>query len=154
MRMRHTARCNWNCLYFCRHIRPKILLRMYGGLSVHIALVIIYIYIVKAHFKKLTAIFYVDRCKCNGHASRCLKHVTAGGYLRRTCNCEHFTSGPDCNECLPTHNDAPWGRATAEDAHECQSKLSTVSKVAVFKFLIARAGVTHRDFGRIVIETR
>ncbi len=42
--MRRTARCNRRCLYFFRHIRPKILQRTYGGLSVHITLVI---YIVK-----------------------------------------------------------------------------------------------------------
>ncbi len=31
MRMRRAARCNCNCLYFCRHIQPKILRRPYGA---------------------------------------------------------------------------------------------------------------------------
>ncbi len=39
MRMCHAARCNGNCLYLSRHIWPKILHRMYGGLPVHITLV-------------------------------------------------------------------------------------------------------------------
>ncbi|XP_014670570.1 PREDICTED: laminin subunit gamma-1-like [Priapulus caudatus] len=34
--------------------------------------------------------------------------------------CEHKTTGPDCERCLPFYNDQPWGRATVSDARQCQ----------------------------------
>ncbi|UYV79692.1 NTN1 [Cordylochernes scorpioides] len=55
------------------------------------------------------------RCKCNGHASRCVHN--ADGEL--ACDCKHNTAGRDCERCKPFHFDRPWGRATATDAHEC-----------------------------------
>ncbi|KAK9502852.1 hypothetical protein O3M35_011546 [Rhynocoris fuscipes] len=56
------------------------------------------------------------RCKCNGHASKCI--VGNGGQL--TCDCKHNTAGRDCERCKPFHFDRPWGRATARDANECK----------------------------------
>lgn len=34
----------------------------------------------------------------------------------------HNTAGPDCNECQPGYNDAPWRRATETDPFVCQGK--------------------------------
>ncbi|XP_006146524.1 netrin-3 [Tupaia chinensis] len=55
------------------------------------------------------------RCKCNGHAARCL--LDAQGHLR--CDCRHGTEGPDCGRCKPFYCDRPWQRATAREAHAC-----------------------------------
>lgn len=58
------------------------------------------------------------RCKCNGHASKCI--TDHHGLL--TCECKHNTAGRDCERCKPFHFDRPWGRATSRDANECKSK--------------------------------
>ncbi|CAL4060195.1 unnamed protein product, partial [Meganyctiphanes norvegica] len=56
------------------------------------------------------------RCKCNGHAHRCLEDKETG-YL--ACDCRHNTAGRDCEKCKPFHFDRPWGRATTREAHQC-----------------------------------
>ncbi|XP_026685932.1 netrin-1, partial [Diaphorina citri] len=56
------------------------------------------------------------RCKCNGHASRCIK--SPQGEL--VCECRHNTAGKDCEKCKPFFSDRPWGRATVYDANECK----------------------------------
>ncbi|XP_017713849.1 PREDICTED: netrin-3 [Rhinopithecus bieti] len=55
------------------------------------------------------------RCKCNGHASRCL--LDTQGHL--ICDCRHGTEGPDCGRCKPFYCDRPWQRATARESHAC-----------------------------------
>ncbi|XP_018017744.1 netrin-1, partial [Hyalella azteca] len=55
------------------------------------------------------------RCKCNGHASRCVP----GKNGELACQCAHNTAGRECEKCKPFHFDRPWGRATDRDAHPC-----------------------------------
>ncbi|KAK9876753.1 hypothetical protein WA026_014991 [Henosepilachna vigintioctopunctata] len=59
------------------------------------------------------------RCKCNGHASRCV--VGRDGQL--ACECKHNTAGRDCERCKPFHFDRPWSRATSRDANECKGRI-------------------------------
>ncbi|XP_075225303.1 netrin-A-like [Lycorma delicatula] len=61
------------------------------------------------------------RCKCNGHASRC---IPSGPQGQLVCDCKHNTAGRDCERCKPFHFDRPWGRATARDANECKGQIN------------------------------
>lgn len=56
------------------------------------------------------------RCKCNGHASRCI-HSKEG---RLVCDCRHNTAGDDCEKCANFHHDRPWSKASQQDANSCQ----------------------------------
>ncbi|KAJ6217823.1 hypothetical protein RDWZM_008980 [Blomia tropicalis] len=69
------------------------------------------------------------RCKCNGHASRCIND----GEGQLTCDCRHNTAGRDCEKCKPFHFDKPWARATAQEAVECQLELWVANHRLVFK---------------------
>ncbi len=55
------------------------------------------------------------RCRCNGHASRCVKNPQG----KLVCDCKHHTSGVNCEKCSPFYQDRPWMRATTEAANEC-----------------------------------
>ncbi|XP_023239606.1 netrin-1-like [Centruroides sculpturatus] len=69
----------------------------------------------ESHYYSVSDLAVGGRCKCNGHASRCVHN--RDGLL--VCDCKHNTAGRDCEKCKPFHFDRPWGRATAHEAHEC-----------------------------------
>jgi netrin receptor unc-5 len=70
------------------------------------------------------------RCKCNGHASKCVQ----GRDGQLGCDCRHNTAGRDCEKCKPFHFDRPWGRATAKDANECKGKLGKLFFIFLLLF--------------------
>lgn len=76
--------------------------------------------VLRSYFYAIADVAVGARCKCNGHASECVASTGVDGSRRRVCKCEHNTAGPDCNICLPFYNDAPWARATIQNANECK----------------------------------
>lgn len=50
-------------------------------------------------------------CTCNGHANVC---------DGSSCRCQHNTTGPNCEECLPPFNNRPWLAGNSTAANECQ----------------------------------
>lgn len=62
------------------------------------------------------------RCKCNGHASRCVRGVDG----QMECECKHNTAGRDCEKCKLFYFDRPWARASSRDSNECKGELMII----------------------------
>lgn len=73
------------------------------------------------------------RCKCNGHASKCIK----GRDGQLTCDCRHNTAGRECERCKMFYYDRPWGRATTRDANECKGKCIYFSSLSFYRSFLA-----------------
>uniref|UniRef100_A0A9J8BF91 Laminin, gamma 1 n=1 Tax=Cyprinus carpio carpio TaxID=630221 RepID=A0A9J8BF91_CYPCA len=73
--------------------------------------------VLKSYYYAISDFAVGGRCKCNGHASECVKNERS----KLVCNCKHNTEGPDCNVCKRFYNDRPWRRATTDNANECLS---------------------------------
>lgn len=82
--------------------------------------------VLKSYYYAISDIAVGGRCKCNGHASKCVYEQQHDFEDRLKCQCEHNTAGVDCSECLPFFNDVPWAQATQLNAHECRRKNSLI----------------------------
>ncbi|KAK6470867.1 laminin subunit gamma-3-like [Huso huso] len=71
--------------------------------------------VLRSYYYAISDFSVGGRCKCNGHASECVSNEI----VRLVCNCQHNTTGPDCEKCQPFFHDRPWARATADSANEC-----------------------------------
>ncbi|XP_076049793.1 laminin-like protein lam-2 isoform X2 [Oratosquilla oratoria] len=75
--------------------------------------------VLRSYFYGIESISIHGRCKCNGHASECVRSDPSMDRLQ--CRCEHNTTGDDCSKCLPFYQDVPWQRANSTHANECKA---------------------------------
>lgn len=61
----------------------------------------------------------VGSCQCYGHASSCDMNPITG---RFECNCQHNTTGTNCERCADFYQDVPWSRADGNGYLECTGK--------------------------------
>ncbi|XP_016934621.2 laminin subunit gamma-1 [Drosophila suzukii] len=77
--------------------------------------------VLQSYFYAISDISVGARCKCNGHASKCVHSTGMHGERTVVCECRHNTDGPDCDRCLPLYNDLKWKRSTSTKVNECKA---------------------------------
>lgn len=82
--------------------------------------------ILNQFFYAISDLRVTARCQCHGHAKFC-DSPNEGGY---GCDCQHDTTGPDCERCKPLYNNRTWMPATSwNESNPCQSKLHLCNSV-------------------------
>ena len=65
------------------------------------------------------------KCSCYGHASRCVPEPgqpIVPDMVYGHCQCQHFTTGANCENCLDLYNDLEWKPAVGDEINACKSK--------------------------------
>jgi len=85
--------------------------------------------VLQSYFYAISDISVGARCKCNGHASKCVHSTGMHGERTVVCECRHNTDGPDCDRCLPLYNDLKWKRSTSTKVNECKGRWCIIKKL-------------------------
>lgn len=73
------------------------------------------------YYYAISHISVVARCSCNGHSKFC-----RGPIMAQVCDCQHDTTGTNCDKCKPLFNNRPWMPANRTHANECQGKTMSI----------------------------
>jgi len=80
----------------------------------------------KKYYYALYNLVVRGSCFCYGHASSCRplegeeESAAIPGMVHGKCDCEHHTTGMNCEECLPFYQDVPWKPAKEGDTSQCR----------------------------------